>query len=64
MAGAGTLLRMALFFALPLSSHLYLFTTHITRTKIIVGVGLVVVLVAVLVVWLVMRRRGGGARQV
>ena len=53
---------MALTLWIPLASHVYLFTTHITRNKIIAGVGVLIVLVAALGVWLYMRRRNS-ARQ-
>jgi hypothetical protein len=39
------------------SSHLYLFSTHITRTKIIAVVVFAVVVVAAVVVWFVRRRQ-------
>jgi hypothetical protein len=59
----GRLDRMVMTMNLALASHLYLFTTHITRTKIIAGVAVVIVVAVAGVVWLVMRRRGN-ARQV
>jgi hypothetical protein len=39
------------------SSQLYLFTTHITRNKIIAGIALIVVVVLGLAYWLMRRRR-------
>jgi hypothetical protein len=39
------------------SSHLYLFTMHITRNKILAGVAVLVVVVVGLGVWLVRRNR-------
>lgn len=40
-----------------LTDHIYLFTTHITRTKVIVGIVVLVVAVVALAVFLMRRRR-------
>lgn len=45
-----------------ISSQLFLFSTHITRTKIIVGVAVVAVLAIGLVAWYVVRRRSGAGQ--
>jgi hypothetical protein len=45
------------FSAAYLTHDLYLFTTHITRNKIIAGVVLVIVAVAAVVFWVVRRRQ-------
>jgi hypothetical protein len=42
-----------------LTHDLYLFSTHITRNKIIAGVVVVIVAVAALVYWLIRRRQSG-----
>ena len=45
------------FSAAYLTHDLYLFSTHITRNKIIAGVAVVVVVIAAVVFWFVRRRR-------
>ncbi|MEA2643689.1 MAG: hypothetical protein QOG08_715 [Chloroflexota bacterium] len=40
-----------------LAAAIYLFSTHITRTKIIVGIAVAVVLVVAVGVWLMRRRK-------
>jgi hypothetical protein len=43
--------------ALPIEGHIYLFTTHMTRNKVIASVAVVVVLVIGLIAWLAATRR-------
>jgi hypothetical protein len=39
------------------AAQIFLFSTHITRTKVIAGVAVVVVVVAALAFWFIRRRR-------
>ncbi len=58
-----TVSRMLMTLALSNTSHIYLFTTHITRNKIIAAVAVVAVALVAAIAWVVTRRRKTNAGQ-